>query len=206
MRAKVTALVKEEMGSFPKPEYLAAFPGVPEVSFGGSAVLQAEYARVAAGQPRAAGQGVTLAHFVGNTPPSDEEAESPAAWQRASDAVRVRLEAQVMDSMNLELLSKYGTPAWKVAAGQAEGVAGAAQAALSRVQASAAEVNQARRITCEHKGVALAGARRQWNNAVDSSFQLRVAVAELEGKVAGLRAAAAAKGLTADGDGDVSLD
>lgn len=184
MKQRVTEMIKAEMATFQKPDYLAALPAVEDPTFGGSAFLQAEYARVAAGRARSDGEGISTRHYEACDMPEGPAMEDPAAWESACDAARIRLEAQELHSVNLELLGKYGAAAWKGAAATAEGRAAAAQAALKRLETSTADVNKARRAAQDHRGGKLSAARAGWVSAVDSTFQLRVAIAELEGQMA----------------------
>ena len=221
MREKVNDMVRAEMSKFAKRDYLELLPPSVEPTFGGSAVLQAEYARVAAAQEAAAAgrqassttPAISTNHY--NTAVLPEEDGDTVAWQAAVDKARVRVEAQSSQSVNLELLGKYGTAAWKGHAQQLEGVASQTQTALKRLEKSSDDVNAARRSAQAQKGVTLAGHAGDWSRAMDSSFQLKVAIAELQGKVDTMRAMAAAKGLHtaagaplaqgSDADGDVQL-
>jgi len=220
MREKVNELVQAEMKTFAKRDYLELLPPAPEPTFGGSAVLQAEYARVAAAQQAATGgsqapsttAAISTSHYNAAILPEDDG--DVAAWQAAVDKARVRLEVQTTQAVNLELLGKYGTAAWKGHAQQLEGIAAHTQAALKRLEKSSNDVNAARRSTQSQKGTLLAGSAGEWTRAMDSSFQLKVAIAELQGKVDTMRGMVAAKGggaahtasaAGADADGDVQL-
>ncbi len=218
MRQKVDELVQAEMKTFAKRDYLELLPPVPEPSFGGSAALQAEYARVAAAQHAAesgsqvpsTSPAISTDHYTTSVLPEDES--DPMAWQAAVDKARVRLEAQSLHAVNLELLGKYGSAAWKGHAQKLEGTATATQAALKRLEKSSNDVNAARRSAQSQKGAALSASKGEWTRAMDSSFQLKIAIAELQGKVDTMRKLAEARGVavssgeaTQDVDGDVKL-
>jgi hypothetical protein len=208
-------MVRAEMKTFAKQDYLSSLPAISDPTFGGSAVLQAEYARIAAvqrsasegdgGQVTVTRKGVSTQHYTSSSLPENEE--DADEWKDCLAKARIRLEAQCLHSVNLELLGKYGAAAWKGHASEVERSTAATQGALKRLQQSSDDVNAARRSSQSHKAPRIQAAKAAWTGAVDSSFQLKVAIAELQGRVHTMRSLAQQRGLQppADADGDSQL-
>ena len=112
MQGVVQQLIREEMRRFTPPNYLESHPTLSksyELNFAKSSFLQHELERVAKGK---AIQELDVSRYKLERPSGTQDSDVEA-WKAARDNAQAQLEHQHTRIMNLELMSKYGTNAWR---------------------------------------------------------------------------------------------
>jgi pre-mRNA-splicing factor SPF27 len=125
--------------------------------------------------------------------PTKEKKHDVAAWKSAVDNAHAQVEHQRNRARNLELMSMYGTQAWKMRGGQLENVEKAAQAQFQALQEAIQEVNWDRKTEQERHGEELHTLETQWGALVSKNFEIERACAELEAQIAQYNKEAEAK-------------
>lgn len=100
------------MRRFTPPNYLESHPTLSktyELNFTKSLFLQQEMDRVAKGEPI---KPLDVSRYKLERP-SGETERDVKAWKAARDNAQAQLEHQHTRIMNLELMNKYGTNAWR---------------------------------------------------------------------------------------------
>lgn len=199
MREYVDGLVVEEMGTFVPRDYLKDLPAPPAPTFGGSAMLRAEYERVAAGAERAPESAKldTSRYEL----PMPVPGASLTAWTEALQNAKAQLENTTSRVTNLELMQQFGSNAWRVHNADVGALAKRLRLQLEKLRNNIEEVNAARKTRLEPQGVKLRQLQRKWEETVDTNLRIEVACADLEHRVKRLRSEAEHRGLLAPNDG-----
>lgn len=172
-------------------DYLSDLPAPSAPTFGGSQLLQAEFARAMEGAPPRKLDPLARAPAA----PTGKDAKRLVAWQEAARNAEAQLEHAKREVAALELLQEFGGAAWRVANRDTEKIANALSErhAAGRKQVDA--VNQARKRRLDPHRPRFAALGRKWAETASNNLHLEVACAQLERDVKRLRSEAAARGI-----------
>jgi hypothetical protein len=140
MRDAVNALILEEMeamaaaGLADASVYLARAPAVPPVRAGA----------LFGGGAGGAGAPLDFTRYGAPAEPTGAAAADPAAWEAAATRAALAVESLEARSVALELSSKYGADAWRMAVRDAAALAASAATAAAKSAARNAELEIAR--------------------------------------------------------------
>ena len=149
MRDYINGLVLAEMDAMAAEgsdelHYASRLPPLPPSHL--SAAQLAELDRVAAAAAAAApGPSGAAARAASPPPPPPPPPGAGArAWRAAADAAAIALERQGLAALNSELAARYGSEAWRVAAGDSAALVARVRSDVGALAARVAAVNAAR--------------------------------------------------------------
>eukprot|EP01062_Namystynia_karyoxenos_P064440 TRINITY_DN5737_c0_g1_i1.p1 TRINITY_DN5737_c0_g1~~TRINITY_DN5737_c0_g1_i1.p1 ORF type:complete len:205 (+),score=79.62 TRINITY_DN5737_c0_g1_i1:112-726(+) len=180
-RQEVERMIEEEMHTFVPDDYLAGrFPPVPPTV---SALIAAEYERVARGRPL---QSIDRTRFE-LLPPAGPNRDDPARWALSARNAEVQLEHQRVRSENLELLNAYGKEAWLQHNRGVERCAAQMQQRRQGLKRQIDELNAARKREQTAAGAELRRLEQEWQGLCGKNFQIELETQRVECATAKLR-------------------
>lgn len=135
-------------------------------------------------------------------PPPEGAAAGLSAWQDAVSRASAAAEAQAVQSLNLELASRFGVAAWKAHAsadGDLDRVLAGLKASSAALRARIDQLNAARAAAAESQAQRLRSLVGKRQEATDTATHLELACADAEREVKRLRTEAVRLGLDAGG-------
>lgn len=105
------------------------------------------------------------------------------AWQESVDNSLAQLEHQAIRSLNLELMSKYGSETWKVALEILLGMSAKAQKELQDLKKEIQDINWKRKSTQLQTGDKLNQLNQQWVSLVSCNYEIEQAISQLEQQI-----------------------
>jgi pre-mRNA-splicing factor SPF27 len=178
MKAKVDALIAEELKTFrPSRDYLEAWP-MYEPTFEANPMLQAEWMRVCDQQPMPK---LDTQRYQLDPPPASMQ-NDPAAWRRAIDNAKAQLENQSTRIGNLELLQQHGSKLWAAHLNQLEATAARLEREEQAVSEQIEGINRKRKAEQLKAGPVLAQMEDEWIRAIKKNIEIEAACLEKEGE------------------------
>ncbi|KFG80271.1 hypothetical protein MANI_011276 [Metarhizium anisopliae] len=170
--AKARALVAQEAQATPRRD--TTQQAAPEPAF--SEAMQTELARVASSTALTPLD--TSRYEAQDLPPPGKGDSAPVLGRAYTSAAYLRARLQ-----NLELLERYGAPAWLLANYHLEAALGRAEAELARTKGEVDEVNGARRRRQADVAAEMAGLEETWRTGVGRMLETELAVEELRASI-----------------------
>lgn len=184
-QAVVERLLQEEAARGPKQpgDYLKELPPMPQIKFQGRPALQAEWARVRAGNPMD-----KLA--FGNTmapEPAQAQQNSVKEWRDALDNASTQLEHQHNWLLNLELAQKFAPKAWQANVASLDAAQHRLTADLEHTEKLVNGVNIERSLRQQGIAGQLQALEADWTAQVSKNQQIEAANLALEERIAQAR-------------------
>jgi len=178
MQAVVQQLVKEEMRRFTPPDYLESCPALEkfELKFKDGSFLKEELDRVAKGNPI---KQLDVSRYKLERPSGKDES-SLKKWQQARDNAQAQLEHQHTRIMNLELMSKYGTNAWRKHNEALVGTKKYMESLLQTEREEVEKINSKRKMDQVKQQLTITTQQQKYYETIHQNMQLEVACASLE--------------------------
>mmetsp|Transcript_31837 Transcript_31837/g.77594 ORF Transcript_31837/g.77594 Transcript_31837/m.77594 type:complete len:214 (+) Transcript_31837:45-686(+) len=180
MREEVDRMIKEEMRMFRPPDYLASLP-MPQTR-GTSLVVKDMFDRKSA----PAKMKFDSARYE-IKPPKGTDLK---AWKGALDRARIQLEHQSARIVNLELMKRYGSNAWKGYADYLDEFEKIISKNLSEYQEESRELNRKRKATQMTIASSLVNSQNKFLEYAYKNNELHIVCLEMEKQVKKLRALA----------------
>jgi pre-mRNA-splicing factor SPF27 len=115
--------------------------------------------------------------------PSAGRMTDVAAWQESVDNSHAQLSHQALRIMNLELMSQYGSDAWKVSNSVLQQMLDAARKQLVDLRKQIQEINWQRKNEQTSAGAKLRQLEESWVGLVSKNYEIERACMELEAEV-----------------------
>lgn len=142
--------------------------------------MRSEFQRIESG---ARMETMTTKRYELPAPPAGKLGEIQA-WQESVDNSLAQLEHQSIRSLNLELMSKYGTETWKSALEILLGMSAKAQKELQDLKKEIQDVNWKRKSKQLQTGDKLNLLNKQWVSLVSRNYEIEQAISQLEQQLA----------------------
>lgn len=173
-------MVDEECRRYkPTKNYLEYLPPLNTSSFE-TELMRSEFQRIESG---ARMETMTTKRYELPAPPAGKLGEIQA-WQESVDNSLAQLEHQSIRSLNLELMSKYGTETWKSALEILLGMSAKAQKELQDLKKEIQDVNWKRKSKQLQTGDKLNQLNQQWVSLVSCNYEIEQAISQLEQQLA----------------------
>lgn len=173
-------MVDEECRRYkPTKNYLEYLPPLNTSSFE-TELMRSEFQRIESG---ARMETMTTKRYELPAPPAGKLGEIQA-WQESVDNSLAQLEHQSIRSLNLELMSKYGTETWKTALEILLGMSAKAQKELQDLKKEIQDVNWKRKSKQLQTGDKLNQLNQQWVSLVSCNYEIEQAISQLEQQLA----------------------
>lgn len=172
-------MVDEECRRYkPTKNYLEFLPPLNTSSFE-TDLIRIEFQRIESG---ARMETLSTRRYELPAPPSGKLGEIQA-WQESIDNSMAQLEHQAIRSLNLDLMSKYGSETWKAALEVMVGMSAKAQKELQDLKKEIQDVNWKRKSKQLSTGDKLNSLNQQWVSLVSCNFELEQAISMLEQQI-----------------------
>ncbi|KAJ3092092.1 hypothetical protein HK102_010811 [Quaeritorhiza haematococci] len=190
LRAEVERLVQEELAVLDKSQ--ATKSSLPETVelFANNELLRKDLERVERGEPLQAIDTVRFRLEAPPAPTSDDESSSEAflqSWMQALDNARCQLEHQHNRLINLELLNKFGSNAWRLNTFQLEQAVKNVENELAEIRGAVLMLNKNRKIDQLKGGSTIRALEARWTELVQQVVQVDAANRAFEAHLAQLR-------------------
>ncbi|MEQ2275764.1 Pre-mRNA-splicing factor SPF27, partial [Xenotaenia resolanae] len=119
--------------------------------------------------------------------PSSGQKNDITAWQECVNNSMAQLEHQAVRIENLELMSQYGTNAWKVYNGNLAFMIEMAQKELHKFRKQIQDLNWQRKNDQLAAGAKLRELESNWVSLVSKNYEIERAIVQLENEVGQLR-------------------
>ncbi|KAI8929979.1 Pre-mRNA-splicing factor SPF27 [Entophlyctis helioformis] len=140
-------------------------------------------------------QAIDTSRFRLDGPAADTDAAAdPAAWAAALDNAAAQLEHQASRLVNLELMAKFGSNAWRVHNYRVQAAVEGLRAEVDAHRRLIEDVNKARQADQMQGRPTLVALRERWNELVNSILAVRYENDRLDAEIAALQAAASGTG------------
>lgn len=160
-------------------DYLRDLPRLPESSVSNGSLVHSELLRVARGTPLAA---LDLVRYSLNKPDASKLGDL-RAWQAALDNAHSQLQHQDNRLLNLELLLKYGTNAWRAQNEALSSHLAHLQAQLTSTRKAVDALNQERKLQQTAAGKELGTLEAEYISLVSKNQELEAECNALEAEV-----------------------
>ncbi|XP_070561208.1 pre-mRNA-splicing factor SPF27-like [Ptychodera flava] len=183
VRESAYALVEEECRRYrPTKNYLEYLPP-PDYSAFETEVMKNEFERLAARQPM---EMLSMKRYELPQPPPGRQNDL-AAWNECVDNSMAQLEHQATRIQNLELMSKYGSNAWRVHNELLVKMLEHAQKQLTDIRKNIQEINWKRKSDQVTAGAQIKELESSWVGLVTKNYEIERAILDLEREVDTLR-------------------
>ncbi|XP_022090053.1 pre-mRNA-splicing factor SPF27-like [Acanthaster planci] len=177
------ALVEEETRRYrPTKNYLEHLPAIDHTPFE-TEVLKNEFERLASRLPMDV---LSMKRYELPPPPAGRQ-NDVLAWNESVENSMAQLEHQAERIANLELLSKYGSQAWRVYNDVLVRMVEHGQQQLQQIRKQIQELNWQRKTKQKSAGEALKNLEESWTGLVAKNYEIERACLELEQEVERLR-------------------
>ncbi|XP_038079225.1 pre-mRNA-splicing factor SPF27-like [Patiria miniata] len=177
------ALVEEETRRYrPTKNYLEHLPAIDHTPFE-TEVLKNEFERLASRLPMDV---LSMKRYELPPPPAGRQ-NDVLAWNESVENSMAQLEHQAERIANLELLSKFGSQAWRVYNDLLVRMVEHAQSQLQQIRKQIQELNWQRKTKQKSAGDALKNLEESWTGLVAKNYEIERACLELEQEVDRLR-------------------
>jgi pre-mRNA-splicing factor SPF27 len=179
-------MVDEECRRYkPTKNYLDFLPPLNMASFE-TDLMRSEFQRIETG---ARMDTMSTKRYELPAPPAGKLGEIQA-WQESVDNSLSQLEHQSIRSLNLELMSKYGTETWKVALEVMVAMSAKAQKELQELKKEIQDVNWKRKSKQLQTGDKLNQLNAKWVSLVSCNYEIEQAIAMLEQQIQNVKLSA----------------
>ncbi|KAF3696591.1 Pre-mRNA-splicing factor SPF27 Protein BCAS2 -like protein [Channa argus] len=199
VREAAAALVEEETRRYrPTKNYLSYLP-TPDFSAFETEIMRNEFERLAARQPmellsmKSSFKCLHLHAFFLNLwryelpAPSSGQKNDITAWQECVNNSMAQLEHQAVRIENLELMSQYGTNAWKIYNDNLALMIETAQKELQKFRKQIQDLNWQRKNDQLAGGAKLRELESNWVSLVSKNYEIERAIVQLENEITQLR-------------------
>jgi len=169
-------LIEKEMKTFEPKDYLAHLPPAPELKFGGSPALKAEFLRMGKKEPM---QPIDPRRYT-LIQPAPNEKNDLEAWQNAVNHAQTQYEHQGLRVMNLGLLNEYGANAWLAHNKTLEETHKRLQGELQTTRKEIEDTNRTRKIEQISAGESLRTLEQKWVGHIYKNLEIEQACLEVE--------------------------
>ncbi|XP_033642160.1 pre-mRNA-splicing factor SPF27-like [Asterias rubens] len=177
------ALVEEETRRYrPTKNYLEHLPAIDHTPFE-TDVLKNEFERMASRLPMDV---LSMKRYELPPPPAGRQ-NDVLAWNESVENSMAQLEHQSERIANLELLSKYGSSAWRFYNDILGKMVEQGQDQLTKTRKHIQELNWQRKTKQKSAGEALRNLEESWTGLVGKNYEIERACLELEQEVERLR-------------------
>jgi len=187
MKEQVEAMLQEEMSTLTRTpdEYLAEFLAARGYDLDAhtrfeSPMLAAGFAALAAGRPAVPASCIDSSRAA-LAPPAPEAPLD--TWRGAVDQAAIQLELQGTRQMNLELLKKYGSAAWRLHNEQLQAVKSSLASAVDEVRSGSESLNRKRKAEQVAVGSDLALLDSAFYSLVQKNHQIELACQQLQTQI-----------------------
>uniref|UniRef100_A0A4W6BXB5 Pre-mRNA-splicing factor SPF27 n=1 Tax=Lates calcarifer TaxID=8187 RepID=A0A4W6BXB5_LATCA len=181
VREAAAALVEEETRRYrPTKNYLSYLP-TPDFSAFETEIMRNEFERLAARQPMDL---LSMKRYELPAPSAGQKNDI-TAWQECVNNSMAQLEHQAVRIENLELMSQYGTNAWKVYNEYVTAVF--SQRQLFSVYKQIQDMNWQRKNDQLAGGAKLRELESNWVSLVSKNYEIERAIVQLENEITQLR-------------------
>ncbi|XP_031571110.1 pre-mRNA-splicing factor SPF27-like [Actinia tenebrosa] len=183
VREMVNQLVEEETRRYrPTKNYLEFLPK-PDFEVFLTPVLKNEFDRISKRQPM---ELLSMKRYE-LPKPAPSQKHDVAAWTEAVENSMAQLQHQAERIINLELLSKYGSNAWKVHCDVLNKLLEQQQKSLNDLRKNVQEINWQRKSEQSPAGEQLQHLEHSWVGLVSKNYEIERACLELEKEVQRLK-------------------
>uniref|UniRef100_A0A1A8H6I4 Pre-mRNA-splicing factor SPF27 n=1 Tax=Nothobranchius korthausae TaxID=1143690 RepID=A0A1A8H6I4_9TELE len=183
VREAAAALVEEETRRYrPTKNYLSYLP-TPDFSTFETEIMRNEFERLAARSPMDL---LSMKRYELPAPTSGQKNDI-TAWQECVNNSMAQLEHQAVRIENLELMSQYGTNAWKVYNDNLAFLIEMAQKELHKFRKQIQDLNWQRKNDQLAAGAKLRELESNWVSLVSKNYEIERAIVQLENEVGQLR-------------------
>ncbi|XP_074654182.1 pre-mRNA-splicing factor SPF27-like [Tubulanus polymorphus] len=173
------ALVEEETRRYrPTKNYLEYLPPDNHVAFE-TDIMRNEFERVNARLPM---DMLSMKRYELPQPLPGKMTDI-TAWTECVENSQAQLEHQALRIANLELMSEYGTNAWKMYNNTLFHMLELAQKRLQDIRKSIQDINRLRKSEQTQAGTKLKALEESWVGLVSKNYEIERAIAELEKEV-----------------------
>ena len=141
--------------------------------------MKAEFDRVASRQPM---DTLSMKRYELPTPPAGKMSDV-AAWNECVDNSMAQLEHQRTRITNLELMSEFGTEAWKIYNEVLARLSETAQNQLKDIKKQLQDVNWSRKNQQSAVGDRLKHLESEWVGLVSKNYEIEQALAKMEAEI-----------------------
>ncbi|KAJ0036631.1 hypothetical protein NQD34_005308 [Periophthalmus magnuspinnatus] len=184
VREAAAALVEEETRRYrPTKNYLSYLP-TPDFSAFETEIMKNEFERLAARQPM---ELLSMKRYELPAPSSGQKNDI-TAWQECVNNSMAQLEHQAVRIENLEIMSQYGTNAWKsTMSNNLAFMIEIAQKELQKFRKQIQDLNWQRKNDQLTGGAKLRELESNWVSLVSKNYEIERAIVHLENEVAQLK-------------------
>ncbi|VDN96114.1 unnamed protein product [Rodentolepis nana] len=176
---EANALLTEEMRRYrPTKNYLENFPSLngPFSTKFETEVMRTEYHRLANRLPM---EMLSMKRYELPPPPTSKLGDL-RAWQEAIENAHAQLEHQLVRLNNLELMTEFGSTAWKTYNEELEKILKKHEKELLEVRRKVQEINWQRKQEQTKAGEALTRLEEEWVSLVGKNYEIEQAILDLE--------------------------
>ncbi|MBN3326089.1 SPF27 factor, partial [Atractosteus spatula] len=179
VREAAAALVEEETRRYrPTKNYLSYLP-TPDFAAFETEIMRNEFERLAARQPM---ELLSMKRYELPAPSSGQKNDI-TAWQDCVNNSMAQLEHQAVRIENLELMSQYGSNAWKVYNEDLLHMIEMSQKELQRLRKQIQDLNWQRKNEQLTGGAKLRELESNWVSLVSKNYEIERAIVQLENEV-----------------------
>jgi pre-mRNA-splicing factor SPF27 len=172
--AAADALIQTEAKSEEQVELHPSIPAQYEPHF--SDLIEAEHARLSAGQPKAEGSGIDLSRYEALDAPGKGELEN---WRTTLQKAYASAEYLRAREMNLGLLETYGKNAWLIGNSQLEDILRTLEKEVDTMRTEQEAVEGERRAAQENMAAEMKGLEEGWKKGVGRMIETQAAAERL---------------------------
>nr|CDS28174.2 pre mRNA splicing factor SPF27 [Hymenolepis microstoma] len=176
---EANALLTEEMRRYrPTKNYLENFPSLngPVSTKFETEVMRTEYHRLANRLPM---EMLSMKRYELPPPPTNKLGDL-RAWQEAIENAHAQLEHQLVRLDNLELMTEFGSTAWKTYNEELEKILKKHEKDLLEVRRKVQEINWQRKQEQTKAGETLTRLEEEWVSLVGKNYEIEQAILDLE--------------------------
>uniref|UniRef100_A0A8C2XP09 Pre-mRNA-splicing factor SPF27 n=1 Tax=Cyclopterus lumpus TaxID=8103 RepID=A0A8C2XP09_CYCLU len=177
------ALVEEETRRYRPTKNYLSYLQTPDFATFETEIMRNEFERLAARQPMDL---LSMKRYELPAPSSGQKNDI-TAWQECVNNSMAQLEHQAVRIENLELMSQYGTNAWKVYNDNLAFMIEMAQKELQKFRKQIQDLNWQRKNDQLAGGAKLRELESNWVSLVSKNFEIERAIIQLENEVTQLR-------------------
>jgi pre-mRNA-splicing factor SPF27 len=171
-------MIEEEMRRYkPAKNYLESLP--LRMKAFETSILKAEMERIALRQPME----MLSMHRYELPAPSAAQKNDVVAWQEAVENSMAQLEHQALRIINLELLSQYGSAAWRAHNEVLKRMLQEEQNSLEVIRSQIQEVNRQRKLEQSKAGDELSRLETHWQDLVRKNYKIEEACMQLQSEI-----------------------